>query len=142
MNDYDCVLSNEQYDKLNEAYSASLHEKTSGILIDIESFIHTLEQNGFGLPRKLQAEILSHLTHAKQILNLLHDQPFHKTELFETNPFHLIALLTELSIKLNSHTLKSAYQILFIKTNNIILECIKIISAHFSNKTLKIFKYM
>ncbi|MBQ7798097.1 MAG: hypothetical protein IJ371_03140, partial [Clostridia bacterium] len=58
------------------------------------------------------------------------------------NPFALIAHLSQLSKQLNSYTLKSAYQIISLKSNDLILKSINEISNYFANKNLKIFKFI
>ena len=135
------IFNLNQYNKLQQGYNKVLTPNNFSISI-LNSLIKSLENNNFQLPLNLQNSILNTLLSAKEILNLLHKETSYKSSNLQNNPFNLIYNLSIISINLNSHTLKSAYQILYLKANNLILEAIKQISNHFSNKSFKIFKFI
>lgn len=135
------IFNLNQYNKLQQGYNKVLTPNNFSLSI-LNSLIKSLENNNFQLPLNLQNSILNTLLSAKEILNLLHKETSYKSSNLQNNPFNLIYNLSIISINLNSHTLKSAYQILYLKANNLILEAIKQISNHFSNKSFKIFKFI
>ena len=135
------IFNLNQYNKLQQGYNKALTPNNFSLSI-LNSLIKSLENNNFQLPLNLQNSILNTLLSAKEILNLLHKETSYKSSNLQNNPFNLIYNLSIISINLNSHTLKSAYQILYLKANNLILEAIKQISNHFSNKSFKIFKFI
>ena len=142
MNNFDYIFTQEQYEQLNQAYSKKLHQSTSSISIDLNSVVTTLEKHAFNLPTKLQAKIQNNLLQAKEILHLVYIADSTQTITINNNPFHLISILASISNKLNSYTIKSPYQTLFLKANELIISSIELIANNFENKLIKIFKYL
>lgn len=131
----DYILDNKQYEKLNKAYQSILNTDIANIIKLLGVLISSLKNNNFTLPRLLHREIFDNLVQVKQMLNVLYiDNTNHHPSIISHNPFNLIFHLCEISQQLNSHTIKSAYQILYLKSNLILINCIKKICEYFSNK--------
>lgn len=142
MNNFDYIFTPEQYEQLNQAYSKKLYQNTSSISIDLNSVVTTLEKHGFNLPAKLQTKIQNNLLQAKEILHLVYIADSTHSITINNNPFQLISILASISNRLNSYTIKSTYQVLFLKANELIISSIEIIANNFANKSIKIFKYI
>ncbi len=138
MDNFDLILTDTQYKIINNEYKKISLPQPVEILNLLTSIIHNLEINGFMLPLNLQNKTLNQLLNAKQLLNILYQEKSTNRALINNNPFELLKHLTNVSLKLNSHSLKSFYQTIYLKTNSLILNLIYEISQYFANKTIKI----
>jgi hypothetical protein len=139
MNEIDFIFTNEQYAKLKQEYNNLLTPSTQSCISTLISIVNKLHINSFGLSLSIQNQIINKLSQALQILNILHtSNPPSKTNLIN-NPFSLIYNLANLSIQLNTHILKSPYQMLCLKANDLILQSIQQIANYFINKNIKHF---
>lgn len=137
----DFIFNNFNYEQLQKGYNKQL--KADDFCINhLNSLIKVLENSHFQMPLSLQNTILNTLLNAQQILDILYKNHSYSNLTLQNNPFELIKHLNEISLTLNSHTLKSVYQILYLKSNNLILEAIKQISNYFSSKKIKIFHFI
>ena len=138
--DMDLIYSDKVYSKLNQEYKKLLTPNTSVSLEHLNIVINELQTNGFQMPLVLQNKILNYLNQSKQILDILYPSTAQNSKIhFTNNPFNLICHLTIISIQLSSIELKSAYQMLQLKSNNFILKSIKEMSNYFMNKKIKLF---
>jgi len=135
------VFSETQYKKLQQEYSKQIPTFCPKSINKLNSIISSLKINGFQLPIELQNNSLNKLAQAKELLNILHISNTCNDISLSDNPFDIISSLSEISIDLNRYNLKNIYQIICIKSNNLILETINQISNYFKNKNIKIFKY-
>lgn len=144
MNYFDFIFNDNEYNKLKNEYDKLLSNNTDNCLAKLNNLIKLLEINSFDMPIDLQNSVLDLLLQAQNILKIINTEskPNKIPSPQSTNIFTLIKQLCELSVELNSHTLKSAYQIICLKSNNFILNAINKISAYFENKKLKIFKFI
>lgn len=142
MDSIDFVFNDNQYQQLRNEYQKTLTPTTKTHITLLNNIIETLKCNNFQMPLSLQNQILSNLSNAKQILEILNTTSTPTIPINPNNPFALIAHLSQLSKQLNSYTLKSAYQIISLKSNDLILKSINEISNYFANKNLKIFKFI
>lgn len=137
----DFIFNNFDYKQLQKEYNKQL--KVDNFCINyLNCIIKTLENNNFQMPLNLQNSVLNTLSNAQQILNLLYKKNSCSTLNLQNNPFELIKHLNKISLALNSHTLKSAYQILYLKSNNLILDATNQICNYFSNKKIRIFHFI
>ena len=136
------LFSDAEYEALKSAYNNILHSNSAECLSYLNGILKVLENNNFQMPLTLQNEILADLSQAKQILGILCVDNVCSNLNLNGNIFTLLFYLSHLSSLLNSHTIKSANQILHLKTNNLIINCINKISKYFKNKNLKLFKFI
>ena len=141
MKNIDFIFDENDYRHLKKEYDKNL-AIDANIAYDLNRLTLTLESNNFQMPIMLQNDILNTLSQALDILNILHPGVKGHPQHLNNNIFEFINVLSQISIKLNSHSIKSAYQILYLKTNDLLLDCINKISKHFSNKKLKIFRFI
>ena len=134
MNEIDFIFNNNQYNKLKQEYDKFLNPKTEFCISALTSIINKLHINSFQLPLNLQNQILDKLLRAQEILNIIHLTHPSSQIKFLNNPFNLIYNLITLSIQLNSYSFKSPYQILYLKSNDLISQSIQQISNYFMNK--------
>lgn len=142
MNDIDFIFTNKQYETLRKEYTFALTPNLKSCTETLNTLIKIIENQPFNLSINLQTSVHNTLLNAKQILDII--SPTNNTiDLnLSHNCFELIHQLTEISIKLTSHSFKSPYQTLCLKSNNLILFAIKEISNYFANKKLKMYKFM
>ena len=133
MKDFDFILSDEQYSKLQNEYNSSLKSTTEFCVRHLNSIISTLQINGFKMPITFQNKILTQLIESQQILNIIFIDTYTTPLNLNNNPLKLLYELALLSSNLNSYSIKSPYQILFLKTNALIIDCIMQILKQFSN---------
>lgn len=133
----DFIFSEEQYSQLKKAYNDALFANKHHNLVDTKSLIYAAEQFCFYLPSPLRKILKNNLNTADRLLNIIiigrAKQPT-KT-MPNNNPFYLINLLCTISQQLTTNAPKSPYQIIYLKANNLILNCIDEISNYFFKKT-------
>ncbi|MBQ7880412.1 MAG: hypothetical protein IJ358_01025 [Clostridia bacterium] len=142
MKDFDFVLTNEEYGQLNNEYHKILNTQPHFDTTQLNTLIKVVQNNNFQMPLTLQNQILDLLLNAKQILDIITQNNNIANTNLSNNPFQLIQNLSQISYQLNSFTFKNAYQILYSKANNLIIKTINLISEYFSNKNLKIYKFI
>lgn len=136
------IFSDDIYTKLQQAYKDKLTPDKPNTNL-LTSIITTLQTSNFQLPTTLQNNVLHNLSHAKEILDIIYNPtPSKPQPLTNNNPFQLIHHLTTLSLTLTSHNIKSPYQTICLKSNQLILKTIHDISDYFINKHFKCFKYL
>ena len=125
MKDFDFIFTQEQYDQLQQAYSRALSPNIELSQSILNGIIHMLQHTSFMLPLHLQNEIIRDISQAKQILDILQHSQSRKSNIIgSSSPFILIYTLAQLSKILNKQSLKSPYQILCIKSNELILSAV------------------
>ncbi|MBQ8522507.1 MAG: hypothetical protein IJ458_02445 [Clostridia bacterium] len=142
MDNIDYIFTDKEYDTLNKKYSQALKPCACDCINELSSVINELESNSFQTPLNTQNKVLSNLYQSKKTLELLHKNVTTKNIKFSHNPFNLIYHLNNISTKLNSHTIKSPYQIIYLKSNEFILKSINILCEYFMSKNIKIFKFI
>lgn len=137
----DFILNEEQYLELKNKYDELLIPKPNFSINELNQLILCLQNNNLKMPLSLQNKIYSQLLQAKEILNIVYTNQPTGTHSEINNIFKLIHHLCSISKELTANTLKSPHQILQLKANNLILECLVEISKYFSDKKIKIFKF-
>jgi hypothetical protein len=128
----DFIFSEEQYQQLKQAYNEVIFINNQQSLIDAKSLIYILEQNIFRLPPTLHRKIKNNLNIVGRLLNIIiiNSPPSLKIKPY-SNPLYFIKLLSNTSQQLTSNLPKSPYQIICLKANNLILNCIEAICDYF-----------
>ena len=134
MKELDFVLSDKQYRILQQQYSSTINKDIWIVSKHLNGIISCLQTNGFGMSAEAKIQILNHLLLAKDIITLVLPNKYGPTIQLNNEPLKLLYELSYLSTKLNSINHKSPLQIIFSKTNSIIIECINKICWHFLNK--------
>lgn len=132
MNDF--ILSDYQYANLKSEYDKQITTDPTAPISLLNSIIKSLENNGFLMPINLQKIILSNLLQAQQLLQILNSTNKHSSIQLKNNPFSLIYHLSILSNQLTSHPFKSAYQLIYLKANNLIIKSISQVCGYFIKK--------
>lgn len=131
MKDINLILSNKQYELLNQEYNKLIQPNEFEHISTLKQIIKTLQYNSFKIPRNLQQNILIELSNAYQIINLIYRKRPRTTIQVNNNPFDLIFHLSQVLLKLNLHSFKSPYLILNLKASCIITNVIIKLSRHF-----------
>ncbi len=134
----DFIFSEEQYQQLKEAYNHAFFASNLQDLINIKSLLNAAERVCFYLPQTLRKIVQSNLSITSRLLNIIILNPCKQSTKISphNNPFYLINLLCTISQQLTTSAPKSPYQIIYLKANNLILNCINEISNYFFKKTL------
>jgi hypothetical protein len=134
MNDFNQIFTNEQYILMQQAYEKSMQPQPQQFQNILQSIINTLNHLSFKIPPTLQTQIIQSLSQAQQILSITFSKTPHSTLPISHNIFNLISHLIQLSNELTSHSIKSPYQTLLLKSNKIILQTIQQICSYFENR--------
>ena len=92
----------------------------------------------------MQNNIINSLQQSHQVLSMT-TTTINQSENFldlKNNPFSLLNFLCNISKTLTSISIKSPYQIMYLKSNSFILDCIVKISNYFETKNIKMYKFM
>lgn len=126
----DFLLSEHEYQTIQQEYKKHSTPSTPECLKLLYIVILNLRKHGFNLPTQLKKYLLNDLFQSYHILKILYCNQIKTQQSLNNNPITLIYSLTTISLQLNKISLKTPYQILHIKANNIVLNTIKKISNH------------
>ena len=142
MNDLDFIFDKNEYKLLKNAYDKKIAPHPEDIINKINNLIESLKNNSFQMPLYLQNDILNNLLQVQNILYILHKQDPNQSQPIKNSLFDFMYNISNISMLLNSHIIKSPYQVLYLKANNLLLQCLNKILKYFTEKTLKIFKFI
>lgn len=129
------IFTSSQYEQLKKEYEQVLQPNPTASLSLLNGIIKRLENNSFQMPLHLQNTIINNLFQAQQTLQILNPNHNLSSSLqFKNNVFSLLYYLSMLSNQLTSHLYKSAYQTIYLKSNNLIIKSITQISLYFTKK--------
>lgn len=135
MNNFDCILTSEQYQKLAKEYSQLFKTEPHTAFSLLCNIIKKIEVDSFKLPLALQNSIANKLLLSRKILQTLTtSKPTIDVRQLKNNPFNLIIYLSTISKHLTSHNIKSPHLTISLKANKLILDCIEEICMYFAGK--------
>ena len=141
MDNIDFIFSEEQYNKLSEEYDKISTLNSPIHIAKLRSIAKQIQQNSFEMPSDLRIEIYTRINSCVQTLSILSTDKSISNPIM-SNPFSIIYNLSKIAQELNSPFLDCPYKKICKKTCNILIDCITLISEHFSSKTIKIYRHI
>ena len=128
------ILEESQYKILQYEYQKSLSRAHANPQVSLREIISRLQKSTYHMPENLRVSVINLLSKAQQLIDILYPNHQQTAISNSNNPFHLIHHLSKIINKLNPSPLKSPYQSLCLKANDLILLAIIKISEYFTIK--------